>query len=100
MEVSPWITFTLPEKDASFFLSRISSVADSIWIGWSRFCETPCLALGTPVPVLCAAASPTATIASANAIAQAPRAVRRIRVLRVRLFIRSLGVGGFGGDRP
>jgi hypothetical protein len=49
MVVSPCTTFTLPEKVASFFLSRISSVAASIWIGWSRFCEKPCMALGTPV---------------------------------------------------
>ena len=39
MVVSPCTTFTLPEKVASFFLSRISSEAASIWIGWSRFCE-------------------------------------------------------------
>ena len=49
MVVSPCTTFTLPEKVASFFLSRISSEAASIWIGWSRFCENPCIALGTPV---------------------------------------------------
>ena len=49
MVVSPCTTLTLPAKVASFFLSRTSSVADSIWIGWSRFCEKPCIALGTPV---------------------------------------------------
>jgi hypothetical protein len=36
MVVSHCTTFTLPEKVASFFLSRISSEAASIWIGWSR----------------------------------------------------------------
>ena len=52
MVVSPCTTFTLPEKVASFFLSRISSDAASIWIGWSRFCEKPCIAFGTPGPAL------------------------------------------------
>ena len=33
MVVSPCTTFTLPENVASFFLSRISSEAASIWIG-------------------------------------------------------------------
>ena len=54
MVVSPCTTFTLPEKVASFFLSRISSEAASIWIGWSRFCEKPCIALGTPGTAPCA----------------------------------------------
>ena len=76
MVVSPCTTFTLPEKVASFFLSRISSVAASIWIGWSRFCEKPCMALGTPCTALCAPASPAAIIASASATAHALRAIR------------------------
>ena len=71
MVVSPWITFTLPAKVASFFLSRISSEAASIWIGWSRFCEKPCMALGTPCTALCAPASPAASSASAQAAVQA-----------------------------
>ena len=71
MVVSPWITFTLPAKVASFFLSRISSEAASIWIGWSRFCEKPCIALGTLVAALCADASPAASSASAQAAVQA-----------------------------
>ena len=58
MVVSPCTTFTLPEKVASFFLSRISSDAASIWIGWSRFCEKPCIAFGTPDTAPCARAPP------------------------------------------
>ena len=71
MVVSPCTTFTLPVKVASFFLSRISSDAASILIGWSRFCEKPCMALGTPDIVLCArtAALPAMT---ANANTAAP----------------------------
>ena len=72
MVVSPCTTFTLPEKVASFFLSRISSEAASIWIGWSRFCEKPCIAFGTPCIALCALASPAASSASASAAADAP----------------------------
>ena len=82
MVVSPCTTFTLPEKVASFFLSRISSEAASIWIGWSRFCEKPCIALGTPGTALCAPASPAAISASAKAAVQAPCAIRLIQVLR------------------
>src|SRR6266403_1213697 len=80
MVVSPCTTFTLPANVASFFLSRISSEAASIWIGWSRFCEKPCIALGTPCIVLCAAALPP-IIASARAAAQAQETIRRIRML-------------------
>src|ERR1700679_2464719 len=61
MVVSPCTTFTLPAKVASFFLSRISSVAASIWIGWSRVCEKPCMALGTHCTEICARASPAAS---------------------------------------
>ena len=57
MVVSPCTTFTLPENVASFFLSRISSDAASIWIGWSRFCEKPCIAFGTPCTALWARAA-------------------------------------------
>ena len=76
MVVSPCITFTLPENTASFFLSRTSSEAASIWIGWSRFCENPCIAFGRP------AASAHAlrrgrTAASSNAAAHALRAIIR-----------------------
>ena len=48
MVVSPCTTLTSPVKVASFFLSRTSSEAASIWIGLSRFCENPCIAFGTP----------------------------------------------------
>jgi hypothetical protein len=81
MVVSPCTTFTLPANVASFFLSRISSEAASIWIGWSRFCEKPCIALGTPCIVLCAPALLAAIVASARAAAQAQEAIRRIRML-------------------
>ena len=54
MVVSPCTTFTLPVKVACFFLSRISSEAASIWIGWSRFWVKPCIAFGTPCMELCA----------------------------------------------
>src|SRR5487761_2176415 len=100
MVVSPCTTFTLPEKVASFFLSRISSVAASIWIGWSRVCEKPCIALGTPVTALCAAASTAAIVASARTAQPPPSAIRRIRLLRGKIVIRSFGVGGLAGDRP
>src|SRR6266700_6136669 len=100
MVVSPCTTFTLPENVASFFLSRISSVAASIWIGWSRFCENPCMALGTPCTALCAPASLAAISASANAAVQARCAIRRPKVLRGENFIiRSFRIGGFAG-RP
>ena len=69
MVVSPCTTFTLPAKVASFFLSRISSEAASIWIGWSRFCEKPCIAFGTPDMAPCASASLEAIDASASAAA-------------------------------
>ena len=82
MVVSPCTTFTLPENVASFFLSRISRLAASIWIGWSRFCEKPCIALGTPVTALCAPASPAAIIASVKAAVQAPCAIRLNQMLR------------------
>src|SRR3954471_419278 len=81
MVVSPCTTFTLPENVASFFLSRISSDAASIWIGWSRFCEKPCIAFGTPVIALCAPASPAATIERVKAAAQAQDALRLIQML-------------------
>src|SRR3981081_1736450 len=63
MVVSPCTTFTLPENVASFFLSRISSVADSICIGWARVLEKPRMALGTPLTAPCAPAPPGARAA-------------------------------------
>src|ERR1700676_3958189 len=100
MVVSPCTTFTLPEKVASFFLSRISSVAASIWIGWSRFCENPCIALGTPVTALCAPASPAAITASANATEQAPCAIRLIGMRGGKILImESFRVCGLAGYR-
>src|ERR1700682_2285091 len=101
MVLSPCTTFTLPAKVASFFLSRISSEAASIWIGWSRFCEKPCIALGTPVTALCAPASPAAITASANAAEQMPLAIRLIGMLRGKILImKSFRVGGLAGYRP
>src|SRR6266480_2728765 len=100
MVVSPCTTFTLPSNVASFFLSRISSEAASIWIVWSRFCEKPCIALGTPCIVLCAAALP-AIIPSAKAAAQALEAIRRIRMLDgENIILKSFWVGGFARAGP
>src|SRR5579863_7153273 len=99
MVVSPCTTFTLPVKVASFFLSRISSEAASIWIGWSRFCEKPCIALGTPVTALCAAATPAQIIASAISTPPPPNAIRHIGVLYGKIFIRSFRTGGLAGGR-
>ena len=82
MVVSPCTTFTLPENVASFFLSRISSEAASIWIGWSQFREKPCMALGTPCAALCAPASPHVIIARANAAALRAKNIR-LKSLRV-----------------
>ncbi len=87
MTVSPCTTFTLPAKVASFFLSRISSEAASIWIGWSRFCENPCIALGTPCTALCAPASLPATSASTQTAALAKCAIRPVDMLRGGNFI-------------
>src|SRR5271169_6875160 len=101
MVVSPCTTFTLPENVASFFLSRISSSAASIWIGWSRFCEKPCIALGTPLTALCAAASPAAIIANVKAAVQAPSAIRLNDMLRGDdIIATSFRVGGLAGPRP
>ena len=87
--VSPWTTFTLPAKVASFFLSRISSEAASIWIGWSRFCEKPCKALGTPVEELCARA-PCGVAASNKA---AMTVVKPAPAKLDRLVMKSLRIG-------
>src|SRR6476661_7059734 len=101
MVVSPCTTFTLPAKVASFFLSRISSEAASIWIGWSRFCEKPCMALGTPCTALCAVASPAAISASAKAVRQALCAIRPVRMFRGEIIIvKSFRVGGFARIGP
>src|ERR1700736_592517 len=97
MVVSPCTTFTLPSKVASFFLSRISSEAASIWIGWSRFCEKPCMALGTLETAPCAQASLPA-MTNAHAAIQAIRAIRRPGAPREESFIiKSFRVGGLAG---
>src|SRR4051794_21999735 len=92
MVVSPCTTFTLPAKVASFFLSRISSDAASIWIGWSRFCEKPCIAFGTPDIAPCAWTPLQAPTASANAM--------MAKLREENCVIRSLRVGGLGRCGP
>ena len=89
--VSPCTTFTLPENVASFFLSRISSVAASIWIGWSRFCENPCIALGTFCAELCAPASPPAEGGRKGDRGRAMRDARRQVAVTRKLPMQSFG---------
>src|SRR6185312_3818325 len=74
MVVSPCTTFTFPEKVACFCLLRMTSDAASIWIGWLRFCEKPCNALGTPCTALLALAPDAAPNTSATDTTQAQSA--------------------------
>ena len=90
MVVSPCTTFTLPEKVASFLLSRISSVAASIRTGWSLFCENPCIALGTPCAAPCAMAVQAVASVRRKAIVNDERveiAGRSVKSLDMRLLL-------------
>src|SRR6185437_1459461 len=97
--VSPCTTFTLPENVASFFLSCISSEAASIWIGWSRFCEKPCSAFGTPVVALCADAGSCAA-SSNTAVIMMRATVAFVDIGPDRLVMTSLCIGCLGRPAP
>jgi len=93
--VSPGTTLHMPEG-ASFSCSRISSVSRFDLDRWSRFCENPCMALGTPCTALwaqCFTGGDHQPAANATRIGEDARSAEP-RVLRGDNHDRIFSVGG------